>query len=152
MSNVRFIPSKTLSLALSVAVSAAVGLFGNAAIAGDPFRSSNARPIGDRTESALEAIFVEGNYPKASTLVTDAIAQEPNEPLAYAMAAALAYSNQDWEGLKPHARNTIAAAEKLMARDPLRGNIYMAVGHFIEGSYTLKTQGRLVPSASCKKF
>ncbi len=143
MRNIRLIPRKAVTLALSMTVAVTANLFGSAAWAGDPFRSTNARDIGDRTEATIEAIFVEGNYTRAESLAQEAISAEPNEPLTHAIAAALAYSNEDWEALRPHARATLEAAENLMASDPLRGNIYMAVGHFIDGSYTMKTQGPL---------
>lgn len=141
MRKFQLIPRKAVTLALSMTVAISANVLGSAAWAGDPFRSTDARDIGDRTEATIEAIFVEGNYTKAESLVQEAIAAEPNEPLAHAMAAALAYSNENWEALRPYARATLAAAEDLMASDPLRGNIYMAVGHFIDGSYTIKTQG-----------
>ncbi|MEC4806699.1 MAG: Sll0314/Alr1548 family TPR repeat-containing protein [Jaaginema sp. PMC 1080.18] len=141
MSNIRLNPRKAITLALSMTVAVTANLWGLAAWAGDPFRNSNTRDIGDRTEAAIEAIFVEGDYTKGQGLVTEAIAANPNEPLTHAIAAALAYSNEDWEALRPHARATLDAAEKLLDSDPLRGNIYMAVGNFIEGSYTIKTQG-----------
>jgi tetratricopeptide (TPR) repeat protein len=141
MRNIQLIPRKALTLALSMTMAVTANLLGSAAWAGDPFRSTNARDIGDRTEATIEAMFIEGNYTKAESLAREAIAAEPNEPLAHAIAAALAYSSEDWEALRPYARDTLAAAEQLMASDPLRGNIYMAVGHFIEGSHTIKTQG-----------
>jgi tetratricopeptide (TPR) repeat protein len=109
----------------------------NPAFAGDPFRSSEPHRIGNRTETAFKAIFQEGNYPAAEDYLKKAISDEPNEPLAYAMKAALAYVNQDLVGLDRYSRKTLDAGEKLMTSDPLRGNLYMGVGNFLEGAVIL---------------
>jgi Tfp pilus assembly protein PilF len=63
-------------------------------LAADPFRSSQPRNIGNNTAAAFSAIFQQGNYQAAEKLVQEAISKEPNEPLAYAMKASLAYTNQ----------------------------------------------------------
>ena len=107
------------------------------AFAGDPFRSSEPHRIGNRTETAFKAIFQEGNYPAAEDYLKKAISDEPNEPLAYAIKAALAYVNQDLVGLDRYSKKTLDAGEKLMTSDPLRGNLYMGVGNFLEGAVIL---------------
>ena len=106
--------------------------------AGDPFRPTNPRAIGDQTEAAFEAIFKQGDYRGAEDILPTAIAQEPNEPLAYAMSASFAYDADQLELMKDYARQTREAAERLVPQDPLRGNLYIAVGHFLEGGYLLK--------------
>ncbi|MFP4134219.1 MAG: Sll0314/Alr1548 family TPR repeat-containing protein [Halothece sp.] len=111
----------------------------NPAFAGDPFRTSNPRSISDNTEAAFEAMFKGGNYEKAGTILKDI----PNEadPLAYALMASLAYTNEEWEGVKEAADQTLATAEEIGDRDPLRQELYLAIGHFLEGSYLYQTKG-----------
>lgn len=132
---------KRISIALSCAFTVTLSLWGSPILAGDPFRSSNPRDIGENTEAAFEAIFQEGNYPQAKRYLSVAEANETDEPLAYAMRASLAYMDKDWETLKAYARKTLQAAQQLQSQDPLRGNLYTAVGHFLEGAHTYKTEG-----------
>jgi tetratricopeptide (TPR) repeat protein len=118
-----------------------LGLSSLAALAGDPFRPGNPHNIGDATEAAFKAMFYRGDYMAAQPLVEAAIADEPGEPMNYAMAAALDYLNNDLSQLESRAQQTQAAATSLMATDPLRGHLYSAVGIFLEGAYILQTQG-----------
>jgi tetratricopeptide (TPR) repeat protein len=106
--------------------------------AADPFRAQNPRTVGTKTETAFKTLFQQGNYVEAAELLKTA---ETDEPLAYAMKAALAYVNQDTEGMGQNATLTRTTAEKIKASDPLRGHLYIAAGHFMEGAYTLSTQG-----------
>jgi len=73
-------------------------------LAGDPFRKTNPRPIGDKTEAAFNAIFKQGNYLEAKKLIVEATEKEPQEPLAHAMRASLAFTDQDWNTQKPTPR------------------------------------------------
>jgi len=140
--------------ALAATVLATTVLSGTAlwtipAWASDPFRTTNPHPIGNQTEAAFRAIFEEGNYVEAQRLLRTA---EPNEPLAHALEASLAYLNQDWSALSSSATLTRETAERLVATDPLRGHLYTAVGYFLEGGYALTTQGTLdgTPAALSK--
>ncbi|MBE9138268.1 hypothetical protein IQ254_13915 [Nodosilinea sp. LEGE 07088] len=112
-----------------------------AAHAGDPFRPTNPHDIGDKTEAVFNALFYEGNYAAAESLVGEAIAAEPHEPMNYAIAAALGYLNQDTNELAQQAAMTQQTAEALKAQDPLRGHLYSAVGIFMEGAHAIQTQG-----------
>jgi tetratricopeptide (TPR) repeat protein len=118
-----------------------LGLAPMAAQAGDPFRSNNPHDIGDKTEAVFNALFYEGNYTAAQSLVGEAIAAEPGEPMNYAIAAALGYLNQDLDKLSQQASMTQQTAVALKASDPLRGHMYNAVGIFMEGAHVLQTQG-----------
>lgn len=130
--------SKNLSIILSCSI-AAIATFGvNNAWAGDPFRSTNPRNIDSTTEAAFEAIFKEGNYKEARQYLNDAIQQGSSEPLIYAMQASMYYDASDLDQMKTYAAKTLEMAERLQPQDPLRGNLYMAVGHFLEGAYLLK--------------
>lgn len=110
-------------------------------LAGDPFRTSNPRKIGDKTEAAFKAIFQQGNYPQAENYLQQAISSEPNEPLAYAMKASLAYTNKDLGSLAAYSKKTLETGQKLAVSDPLRGNLYTAIGHFLEGSVIITREG-----------
>jgi tetratricopeptide (TPR) repeat protein len=109
----------------------------NPSWAGDPFRSSGQHKIGDRTEAAFKAIFQQGNYPAAEDSLQKALSSEPDEPLVYAMKAALAYGNKDLDSLDKYSKKTLEAGQKLISNDPLRGNLYTGVGNFLEGAVIL---------------
>lgn len=133
--------SKRSVTALASAAAVVLSMWGMPTFAKDPFRTNNPRPIGDNTEAAFESIFKEGNYKAAKNYLQKAKASEPNEPLAYAMLASLAYTEQDWETLKRYSTKTLETAEQLTRTDPLRGNLYQAVGHFLEGTYNFQKNG-----------
>jgi tetratricopeptide (TPR) repeat protein len=127
---------KRAGAAIASALTLTFSLWVNPAAA-DPFRATQPRAIGAKTEAAFNTLFKQGNYPEASRLLQSA---EPNEPLGYALKAALAYVNQDTAQLGENARLTRETAEKLVQTDALRGHIYVAAGHFLEGAYALSTQ------------
>ncbi len=111
-------------------------------LAADPFRRANQHQIGDKTEAAFKAMFEEGNYQAAERYLQQAQSTEPNEPLAYAMRASLAYTlNQDFKSLESYGKKTLETAEKMISTDPLRGNLYAAVGHFLQGAAVVSREG-----------
>ncbi|MEA5576636.1 Sll0314/Alr1548 family TPR repeat-containing protein [Anabaena sp. UHCC 0451] len=128
---------------VTFATTIALNLWINPSLAGDPFRNSAPHKIGDRTEAAFQAIFQQGNYPAAADYLKKAISDEPDEPLAYALKASLAYGNQDLVSLNKYGKQTLAAGQKLMASDPLRGNLYTGVGNFLEGAVILLREGNV---------
>ncbi|MGL5035949.1 MAG: Sll0314/Alr1548 family TPR repeat-containing protein [Microcystaceae cyanobacterium] len=130
------IKTKTLSWLTFTAI-VSVSLV-NPAWAGDPFRSQNPRDIGNNTEAAFFAIFRDGNYKQAQTYLQQAVNTDPQEPLVYAMQASFAYDANDYDTMKIYAEKTLTTATNLQGKDPLRGNLYIAVGHFLEGGYLLK--------------
>lgn len=113
----------------------------NSAVAGDPFRSSNPQAIGPNTEAAFKTMFEQGNYKQAKVQVQQALLAEPNEPLAYAMAASLSYIEQDFDSMNSYAQKTREVGEQLTKTNPLRGNLYTAVGHFLEGANAIAKEG-----------
>ncbi|MDX2217377.1 MAG: Sll0314/Alr1548 family TPR repeat-containing protein [Oculatellaceae cyanobacterium bins.114] len=133
-------PTKRLIAAATGSLAIALSLFTTPAWAGDPFRNSNPRPIDSRTETAFRAMFEQGDYVEAANLLERPTA---NEPLAHALRASLAYIDQDWDTLGSSATQTSASAAQLVQTDPLRGHLYLAVGHFLEGAHILTTQGTL---------
>jgi tetratricopeptide (TPR) repeat protein len=108
--------------------------------AADPFRASNPHTVGAKTEVAFKTLFEQGNYREAERLLQSA---EADEPLAYAMKAALAYVDHDLETMSKNATLTRETAEQLVKTDPLRGHLYVAAGHFLEGAYTISTQNTI---------
>lgn len=121
--------------------------------AADPFRSKSPHPIGDKTEAAFKAIFQDGNYQTAQGYLKQAQNSEPNEPLAYAMQASLAYSlNKDLASFDFYGNKTLETAKRLINTDPLRGNLYAAVGYFLQGALVLARDGtvRGTPEALSK--
>ncbi|QJB45325.1 Sll0314/Alr1548 family TPR repeat-containing protein [Dolichospermum flos-aquae] len=128
-------------LKVTVTTSILLNILVNPSFAGDPFRSREPHKIGDRTEAVFNAIFQQGNYPAAKDALQQAVSSEPNEPLIYALQASLAYQNQDQTNLEKYSRKTLETGQNLIASDPLRGNLYTAVGHFLEGAVILKREG-----------
>ncbi|PMB48241.1 hypothetical protein CEN39_23140 [Fischerella thermalis CCMEE 5201] len=126
---------------VSFAATLFLNVWVNPSVAADPFRTKEARNIGDKTEAAFKAIFQQGDYKAAEAYLQQALISEPNEPLAYAMKASLAYTNKDWTTLDTYSKKTLEIGQKLIASDPLRGNIYTAVGHFLEGAALVRRQG-----------
>jgi tetratricopeptide (TPR) repeat protein len=129
-------------------------LWANVAVAADPFRTTDARPIGDRTEAAFRALFEKGDYSDLTRQQLNMAEQaEPNEPLAYALQASMTFidfqNEKEDKGrkaellqrLKSYSERTRAAAQALTSTDPLRGNLYTAVSHFLEGGYILLRDG-----------
>ncbi|TAD79538.1 MAG: hypothetical protein EA001_03505 [Oscillatoriales cyanobacterium] len=118
-------------------------VLGSAGAAGaDPFRSQNPRPIGDRAEAAFVNLFQGGNYPAARRLAQESIEREPQEPLGHALMGALSYLEGQWAQVQTSAAQTLKAAEALKASDPLRGNLYLGVGHFLEGAFIISEGGQ----------
>jgi tetratricopeptide (TPR) repeat protein len=130
----------SVALALSVSIPA---------WAGDPFRRDNPQPIGAGTEAAFKAIFEQGNYQAAAELLE---AAEEDEPLTHAMRTSFYYLEGDLEAMGESATTTLRTAEALIATNPLRGNLYIAVGHFLEGAHVISTQGvvRATPTVLAK--
>lgn len=128
---------------VSVAIAASIGFTNGSVRAEDPFRDKNARDIGKYTEKAFKTIFLEGDYQAVRQELEKAELKEPKEPLAHAMLASLAYTEKDWEKIKQYALQTLESAELLSATDPVRGNLYLAVGHFLDGAYIYEKEGAL---------
>jgi tetratricopeptide (TPR) repeat protein len=133
--------SRQFAIALSTALTISLNFWSGVALAGDPFRKSNPRSIGDKTEAAFEAIFLQGNYLDARQRLAEAEKSETTDPLVYAMKASLAFDEGNFEVMNVASKQTLTAAENLKIKDPLRGNLYLAVGNFLEGAYIFKTQG-----------
>lgn len=119
-----------------------LSLWVNPTLAQDPFRASNQHQIGDKTEAAFKAMFEQGDYLAAERYLQQAEASESNEPLAYALKASLAYTlHNDFKALDSYSKKTLDTAKQLMTKDPLRGNLYAAVGHFLQGASVISREG-----------
>jgi tetratricopeptide (TPR) repeat protein len=135
--------TKVFSTALST-VGLSLVLWGSvspAVWAGDPFRSSNPKAIGNQTEAAFKALFKDGNYTEAKRLVQQAESSEANEPLLHALKASLAFNDGDLATFTAAGTATREKAQQLLATDPMRGNLYLAVGNFLEGAAIAKKDG-----------
>lgn len=123
------------------------------AFAKDPFRISGAKPIGDRTSTAFEAMFKQGDYVKARDILKT---PDAGEPLGYAMQAAIAYleaqTSKDYSGMQTFTTKTRDAAQALVSKDEVRGNLYLAVASFLEAGYEVSTGGAVkgAPAALSK--
>jgi tetratricopeptide (TPR) repeat protein len=141
----RFVSHRLLAVASVSTI--ALSLSAGTAFAKDPFRPSNAKPIGDKTEAAFNAVFKEGDYNKASKLLAEAESKENSEPLVHALKATIAFTNGDLSTFKSAATTTRERAEQLTKTDQLRGNLYQAVGNFLEGAAIVKDQGLIKGAA-----
>ena len=134
--------AKKIFAAITSATALTLSFWANPTLAQDPFRTNNPRPIGEKTEAAFKAIFEQGDYLAAERYLQQAQSSEPQEPLAYAMQASLAYTlKEDFNSLESYGRKTLEVAKQLMAKDPLRGNLYAAVGHFLQGAAVISREG-----------
>jgi tetratricopeptide (TPR) repeat protein len=106
----------------------------------DPFRVNNTRPISAQTEAIFKTIFEQGNYPEANRLIQKVTVKDP---LDAALKASISYLNNDLSTFKASATKTRELAETMVAQDPLRGNVYIAVGHFLEGASLYTQKGML---------
>ncbi|MCC0177047.1 hypothetical protein I4641_08665 [Waterburya agarophytonicola K14] len=134
---------KQIVWTLPLSVAMVVSFSHSAVVAQDPFRDRNPRDIGKYTEKAFEKIFLQGDYKTVSEELELAEAKEAADPLAHAMLASLAYTEKDWESIKKYALQTLESAQLLSETDPVRGNLYLAVGHFMDGAYVYEKEGAL---------
>ncbi|NER79168.1 MAG: hypothetical protein F6K42_06215 [Leptolyngbya sp. SIO1D8] len=115
---------------------------GYPALAGDPFRPSDPRDISEISEQAFYAMFRDGNYVVAREyLETADDSTVQSDPMFHALGAAFDYLDEDWDGLLAKAELTQQTASALSSSDPLRSNLYEAVGIFLEGAHILQTEG-----------
>lgn len=134
---------KQLIWTLPLSITMAIGLSNSVALGKDPFRSENPREIGEYTEEAFKTVFLKGDYKAVNEKLELAESKEANDPLTYALLASLAYTEKDWESIKKYAAKTLETAQFLSVKDPVRGNLYLAVGHFLDGAYIYEKQGAL---------
>jgi len=117
------------------------------AIAADPFRDRNPRDLNDKAVEGFEAMFKEADYPDAADALSDAVREAPDEPLAYALLAAIDYLEAGGDDLPAsfgtYATQTREAGAKLVESDALRGNLYIAVGYFLEAGDIFLREGAL---------
>jgi tetratricopeptide (TPR) repeat protein len=134
---------KQMLLVIPLTATVLLNLSSSSAWAKDPFRAKNARDIGEHTEKAFKTIFFQGDYQAVRKELKQAEIKEPNEPLAYALLASLAYTEKDWQSIKHYADKTLSSAQLLSKTDPVRGNLYLGVGQFLSGTYIYQKEGAL---------
>ncbi|MEM6837783.1 MAG: Sll0314/Alr1548 family TPR repeat-containing protein [Cyanobacteria bacterium P01_C01_bin.120] len=108
--------------------------------AGDPFRPQAPRNISAASEQAFYAMFRDGDYVTARDALASAEASD-DDPLFHALGGALAYLEADWDTLAAKATLTEQTAARLIDTDPMRSNLYEAVGVFLQGAHVLQTEG-----------
>lgn len=117
--------------------------FSSAGFAGDPFRNTNSREITPQTESAFKALFEDGNYPQAKEYLNKVENSSNNDPLLPALRASLAYTDQDWDAMETYTAETLKTAKAIAKQDPLRSNLYLAVGNFLDGTNEYRQKGAI---------
>ncbi|MGQ4646135.1 Sll0314/Alr1548 family TPR repeat-containing protein [Lyngbya aestuarii] len=152
MTMITWFPSaKRTAKAFASIATLLLGVWTTPTFGADPFRTTEPHQIGDNTQAAFESIFKEGNYQQAKLYLKEAESAEASEPLVYAMLASLAYTENNWENLNKYASKTRKTAEQMIDTDPLRGHLYTAVGHFLEGAYDFEKQGPLSTLSKLQK-
>lgn len=136
-------PLKLVFESVSVSMMAAVITFAtmSPSFAADPFRSSNARAIGNETQKAFELMFKEGNYAAAVKQLDIAVRTEASDPLLFALRASTAYAKEDYLVMQDAGKRVRSNAQALKGIDNLRAYIYIAASDLIEAGYIVKTEG-----------
>jgi tetratricopeptide (TPR) repeat protein len=109
--------------------------------AADPFRTTNARAIGNETQKAFELMFKEGDYAASVKQLDVAIKTEASEPLLFALRGSTDYAKGDYFGMKVAGDRVRLNAIALKGKDNLRAYIYLAVSDLIEAGYIVKAEG-----------
>ena len=139
--NLKFITSRLFKFSSTIICIGSIVFAPVASFAGDPFRSVNPRDIPEETETAFKTLFEDGNYAEAREYLLSIRDVPNNDPLFPALLASLAYTEEDWESLEIYAQQTTYIAESIVKDDPLRGNLYLAVGNFLEGASEYQKNG-----------
>lgn len=135
-------PAKPLTTLFMSATVLIASLTAIPAWAVDPFRSGpGARPIKDETSAVFEAVFQRGNYAEAKQILPRALQADSREPLVYTMAATMAFLDDDLVAMNRYALQTEQLGRQLMTTDPLRGNLYQAVGKSMQGGFDISKAG-----------
>ncbi len=110
--------------------------------AGDPFRQgTEARDISPEVEAAFEEFFCAGRYVGSREKLETALAASPEEPMVYALLAAIAYQEGNLEAFAERGQQTLEVAAQLKDQDPLRGNLYEGIGHGLQAANTVLQDG-----------
>ncbi|MEN9203874.1 MAG: Sll0314/Alr1548 family TPR repeat-containing protein [Thermostichus sp. DG_1_6_bins_120] len=111
----------------------------------DPFRNgANARQISPEVAAAFEEFFCAGRYSQSREKLEAARKASPQEPMVYALLAALAYQEGNMEEFAQLATQTRQVATELKKTDPLRGNLYEGVGYGLEAANTVVQNGVVI--------
>lgn len=135
--NIRLV-HRLIAASCAVVLCSTVGI--PAGRAGDPFRSSNPQPISASTAAAFTAAFQQGNYPAAEQALQQALRQDSSDPLVFALAGSLAFAQQNRQAFADYARQTKSKAQAIAPQQPLRSQLYIAVGELMMAASTLLPQ------------
>lgn len=135
-------------LSVTILLAAPTLTLTESALAVDPFRTGqSARTLDHSTAEAFQALFKQGDYPKARQLLGQARTNANQaDPLTYALLATFAYLDADWNSFQIYGTRTQQTAANLATGDdPLRGNLYQAVGYFLQAAYDVSDAGDGLP-------
>jgi len=143
--------TRTLTTAITLLATVSITAIGtfSPTLAADPFRDRSPRNLNDNAVEGFEAIFKEADYPTAKAALSKALREAPEEPLIYALLAAIDYLEAGGDTLpasfRTYATRTRDTGAALVANDtdPLRGHLYVAVGHFLTAADVFLTEGAL---------
>jgi tetratricopeptide (TPR) repeat protein len=130
----KFIPASIGTLLLTLVAA-------SPSFAADPFRTTNARAIGNETQKAFELMFKEGDYAASVKQLDVALKTEVSEPLLFALRGSTDYAKGDYLGMKVAGDRVRLNAIALKGKDNLRAYIYLAVSDLIEAGYIVKAEG-----------
>jgi tetratricopeptide (TPR) repeat protein len=110
--------------------------------AADPFRQGNqSRPIKPETTAVFQALFQRGHYTEGRQLLPQALSADKQEPLTTTLAGTIAYLDGDMTAVNRYGTQTEQLGASLMLRDPLRGNLYQAVGKAMQAAFDVSDAG-----------
>jgi tetratricopeptide (TPR) repeat protein len=113
-----------------------------AAWAKDPFRTgSKQREMSAEVSAAFEAFFCAGSHINSRDQLDAALKASPQEPMVYALLAALAYQEGDLTEFARLGTETRRMATALKTTDPLRGHLYEGVGYGLEAANQVLKDG-----------
>jgi len=111
----------------------------------DPFRSgSQTRPMSAEMYGAFREVFCYGRYIGTRPRLEAIIRATPNEPLAYAMLAALAFQEGNLEEYAQLAQQTRQVGSQLKGSDPVRGNLYEGMGMGMLAAHGIIKEGVVI--------
>ncbi|MEN9204432.1 MAG: Sll0314/Alr1548 family TPR repeat-containing protein [Thermostichales cyanobacterium DRC_bins_46] len=111
----------------------------------DPFRTgSQARAMSGEMYGAFREVFCFGRYTGTRPRLEAIIQATPDEPLAYAMLAALAFQEGNLEEYAQLARQTREVGSRIKGSDPVRGNLYEGMGMGMEAAYGVVKEGVVI--------
>jgi tetratricopeptide (TPR) repeat protein len=131
---------RSLVISSTIVLPAAV-TFASSPANSSPRSGPSLVPIPTDARTIVKVMFGDSDYVKAQAMLVAAEKSNSDDPLVYTLSAAYAYNSENWEKVNFYGSRTRQRATAMMSRNALRGNLYTAVGLFIEGTYKYKREG-----------